>query len=69
VVRHELRPADEEGRRGRQGGAVMAAKKKVTLEVTTDAAQVGGNTYPNGAQFEVSQAKAKKLLAAVIKAL
>ena len=46
------------------------AAKKVKLQVVTDAVQHGGETYPNGAQFTVSEAKAKELLKAgtVIKA-
>jgi hypothetical protein len=38
------------------------AAKKVKLQVVTDAVQHGGETYPNGAQFIVSEAKAKDLL-------
>jgi hypothetical protein len=40
------------------------AAKKVTLQVITDAVQLDGHTYPNGQQFSVTEAKAKKLLAA-----
>jgi len=38
------------------------AKKKVKLQVIADAVQHDGNTYPNGAVFSVSQARAKELL-------
>ncbi len=44
----------------RPGDAVMA--KKVTLQVIVDAVQHDGNTYANGQQFEVTEAKAKELL-------
>jgi hypothetical protein len=46
---------------GGEGDAVMA-KKKITLQVITDALQHGGNTYANGQQFEVTEAQAKELL-------
>ena len=38
------------------------AAKKVKLQVIVDAVQHDGNTYPNGAVFAVSEAKAKELL-------
>jgi hypothetical protein len=38
------------------------AAKKVKLQVIADAVQLDGNTYPNGAVFDVSAAKAKELL-------
>jgi hypothetical protein len=52
----------------------MAQKKndrrRVKLQVIADAVQDDGETYPNGAQFTVTAARAKELLATgtVIKA-
>ena len=38
-------------------------RRKVKLQVIADAVQADGNTYPNGAQFSVTAAQAKELLA------